>query len=289
MQSRAEVNFPPCQATFFCIQYAQKPKEEKEEQMKNTIPLVVAVVLGLLAVFAVSRTLSKQSGSVHGKEVSVLVANGNLKSGGMIAAENFRETRVPLAYLPKQHVLAEQKATILGQTLSRDIAAGDYIQWNDIGQSSSLGEMVGEGEWAVTVKFVNGELVKMLKPGDEIAIIGQYNIEIEKESDSPDVQKSKVKDSRSVTMVLFPQVRILGMTGRSGGGSVLLSLPPAQAMTIIATEANGVRLWASLRRPHDDKSINRKDCGRFDAQAFAQMYEGCKDITIPDQPFNKVK
>lgn len=257
--------------------------------MKNTIPLIVAVVLGLMAVFAVSRTLSRQSSGVHGKEVSVLVANGNLKSGGVIAPENFRETMVPLAYLPKQHILAEQKATLLGQTLTRDVAAGDYIQWNDIGQSSSLGEMVGEGEWAVTVKFVNGDLVRMLKPGDEIAIVGQYKIEIERESDSPDVQKAKVKDPRNVTMVLFPQVRILGMPGRSGSGSVLLSLPPAQAMTIIAAEANNVSLWASLRRPHDDKAINRKDCGRFDAQAFAQMYEGCKDITIPDQPFNKVK
>ena len=57
--------------------------------MKNTIPLVAAVVLGLLAVFAVSRTLSKNGSSQYGKEITVLVANGNLKSGTVISAENF--------------------------------------------------------------------------------------------------------------------------------------------------------------------------------------------------------
>ena len=49
--------------------------------MKNMIPLVVAVVLGLAAVFAVSRALSKNGTRQYGKEIAVLVANGNLKRG----------------------------------------------------------------------------------------------------------------------------------------------------------------------------------------------------------------
>ena len=55
------------------------------------------------------------------------------------------------------------------------------------------------------------------------------------------------------------------------------------------TPANRTSLYAALRRPHDDKATNRKDSGQFDGSAFAKMLYGCKEIVIPDQPFNKVK
>ena len=67
--------------------------------MKNTLPLIVATILGLLAVFAVSRTMSRQSADKAGKGPEVLVANGNLKAGDVIAAENFRPLSVPTTYL----------------------------------------------------------------------------------------------------------------------------------------------------------------------------------------------
>ena len=255
--------------------------------MKNTIPLVVATVLGLLAVFAVSRAMSRTGGNLSGKEVSVLVANGNLKSGEAIAAENLRSANVPLAYLPKQHILEDQKTLIVGQTLVQDVAAGDYVLWNSIGQSSSLGDAVGEGEWAVPVTFANGELVRLLKRGDEIAIIGMFRVQEERESDSPDANAPKETVVKTVTAVLFPQVRIMGFGSR--GTAVLLSLPPAQALTIIAAQQEAEGLYAALRRPHDDKSTNRKDTGKFETQAFSDMMMDCRLIPIPDQPFNKTK
>ena len=157
--------------------------------MKNMIPLIVAVVLGLAAVFAVSRALSKNGTRQYGKEVSVLVANGNLKRGSVMSSENFRRAVVPSAYVPKQHILGDQDASILGQTLVRDIAAGDYILWNDFGRQSSVGESVGEGEWAVPVSFENArQFAKQLKPGDEIAVVGMFEIQEEVKSTSADAR-----------------------------------------------------------------------------------------------------
>ena len=195
--------------------------------MKNMIPLIVAVVLGLAAVFAVSRALSKNGTRQYGKEVSVLVANGNLKRGSVMSSENFRRAVVPSAYVPKQHILGDQDASILGQTLVRDIAAGDYILWNDFGRQSSVGESVGEGEWAVPVSFENArQFAKQLKPGDEIAVVGMFEIQEEVKSTSADARAKPETVKRTVTTVLFPQVRIMSM---SSDGSVLLSLPPQQA------------------------------------------------------------
>jgi len=254
--------------------------------MKNMIPLVVAVVLGLAAVFAVSRALSKNSTGQYGKEVTVLVANGNLKHGNVISSENFRKAAVPSAYVPKQHILGDQDASILGQTLVRDIAAGDYILWNDFGRQSSVGESVGEGEWAVPVSFENArQFAKQLKPGDEIAVVGMFKISEEVKSASADANAKAEIVERTVTTVLFPQVRIMGM---ASDGSVLLSLPPQQALVAIAAQ-NQARLFVVLRRPHDGKATSRKDNGQFDSQAFVDMLQGCPKVQIPDQPANKIK
>ncbi len=254
--------------------------------MKNMIPLIVAVVLGLAAVFAVSRALSKNGTRQYGKEVSVLVANGNLKRGSVMSSENFRRAVVPSAYVPKQHILGDQDASILGQTLVRDIAAGDYILWNDFGRQSSVGESVGEGEWAVPVSFENArQFAKQLKPGDEIAVVGMFEIQEEVKSTSADARAKPETVKRTVTTVLFPQVRIMSM---SSDGSVLLSLPPQQALVAIAAQKQA-RLFVVLRRPHDGKATSRRDNGQFDNQAFVDMLQGCPKVQVPDQPSNKAK
>lgn len=251
--------------------------------MKNAIPLVVAVVLGLLAVFAVSRTLAKNSTGRYGKEVSVLVATGNLKSGGNVGPDHIRAKLVPMAHLPKQHILDAQRSTVIGQKLLRDIPAGDYVLWSDVGQSSNLSESVGDGEWAVPVHFKNTDLVRLLKPGDEIAVVGMFSVQEKKQSTSADADAKAEYVNKSITSVLFPQVRVMGMAGT---GTILLSLPPQQVLTIIAAQEQA-NLYVALRRSHDDKATNRKSSGKFDCSAFSQMLEGCVPVAIPDQPFNK--
>ena len=51
--------------------------------MKNIIPLVVAVILGLAAVFAVSRTLSKDSANIE-RKVNVVVTSRTLEKNETI-------------------------------------------------------------------------------------------------------------------------------------------------------------------------------------------------------------
>lgn len=253
--------------------------------MKNLIPLVVAVVLGLVAVFAVSRALAKNGTDRTANQIMVVMANGNLKSGGVISKENVRFASVPLAYVPKQHILKEQAPSLIGQTLSRDVVAGDYLQWNDIGRASSVGESVGEGEWAIPLRFQNSEMVALLKPGDEIAVVGRFRVGVESKSASADVDAATKVDTKTVTAVLFPQVRIMN---KIGNGVILLSLPPQQAMIAISAQEDA-SLYAVLRRPNDEKATNRKDGGMFDGSAFVKMLEGCPPISIPDQPVTKMK
>lgn len=251
--------------------------------MKNTIPLVIAVVLGLIAVFAVSKQMQRNSSGQHGKGVDVLVVNGPMKSGKEVVATDLRSVSVPLSFLPKRHILNDQKSLVIGQKLVRDIAKDDYIQWDDIGQAASLGDLVGEGEWAVPVGFANPSLVKLLKAGDDIAIVGMFEMKDRIKGTTGDADEEEREIRKTVTSVLYPKVRIMGMIG---GGTVLLSLPPQQALAVIAAQKQAT-LYAALRRPHDEKATNRKDNGLFDGSAFSEMLNGLPKIAIPDQPFNK--
>lgn len=254
--------------------------------MKNILPLVAAVVLGLLAVAAVSRSLARNQSGQGMQEVEVLVANGNLKAGGVLSSQHFRAKRIPFPYAPKQHIRAEQSAYLVGQTLSRDISQDDYLQWSDIGRSTSLGESVGEGEWAVTITFANTAMAKLLSAGDEIAVVGVFKTKRELENTSADANAAKRYEERTVTTVIFPQVRIMSM---AGSATALFSLPPEQALAAIAAQKEAQEIYAVLRRPHDDKAVNRKETGAFYNDAFAKMLNGCKDVYVPDQPESKVK
>lgn len=51
--------------------------------MKNVIPLVVAVILGLAAVFAVNRTISKDSGRLE-RTVEIVAASRVLTAGEVL-------------------------------------------------------------------------------------------------------------------------------------------------------------------------------------------------------------
>ena len=112
-----------------------------------------------------------------------------------------------------------------------------------------------------------------------------FEIQEEVKSTSADASAKPEIVKRTVTTVLFPQVRIMSM---ASDGSVLLSLPPQQALVAIAAQ-NQARLFVVLRRPHDGKATSRKDNGQFDNQAFVDMLQGCPKVQVPDQPSNKAK
>ncbi|MBR6058467.1 MAG: hypothetical protein IKP58_09905 [Victivallales bacterium] len=246
--------------------------------MKNIIPLVIAVILGLAAVFAVSRTVSKNKENTE--EMVEIVAASRVLSGGEVVAEAFISPRsVPVSALPKQHVKWENRSTVLGQKVLRTIAKDDYLLLSDIGMSRSMGNVIGDGEWGFPVNFADSSLVSMLQPGDEIAIIGTFNVS-ETYKQGKDLDAQEVTYTRSVTSVIFPRVRILEITSNGG---VFLSLPPQQALALTAISREA-ELYPLLRKTNDTKALNRKDGGIFESSALTRMIEGLTPIDIPAVP-----
>ncbi|MBP5639333.1 MAG: hypothetical protein J6X55_07635 [Victivallales bacterium] len=246
--------------------------------MKNVIPLVVAVILGLLAVFAVSRTMSSRYDS-NVEMVEVVSASRMLNEGEAVTEGFIIPRSVAVSSLPKQHIKWSNRNMIIGQQLIHAVAKGDYVLLSDVGGvTTSKGNIIGEGEWGVPVSFADNTLVKMLQPGDEIAIVGTYKIQ-EKVKRGKDMDAATDIIQRQVTTVIFPRVRILELTS----SGVLLSLPPQQALALTAIQQQA-ELYPLLRKTNDTKALNRKDGGIYENSTLAKLAENLIHIDLPATP-----
>lgn len=246
--------------------------------MKNIIPLIVAVVLGFVAVYAVSRTISKQNENTE-KIIEVVAASRGLAANETLTDAFINPRMVPSSSLPKQHIKWENRNMIVGQKVLHAIPKGDYILLSDVGMTRSMGNVIGDGEWGTPVTFSDPTLVKLLQPGDEIVIVGAFKVvQTVKRDKNVDAVPETVR--KTITSVVFPRVRILDITSNGG---VLLSLPPQQAIALTAIQRNA-ELYPLLRKTNDTKALNRKDGGMFEDSAISRMIEGLNVIDIPSVP-----
>lgn len=245
--------------------------------MKNVIPLITAVLLGLAAVFAVSKTV-KNSEKPEEKKRYVLIVTGDIMPGELIQESRVGVKEIPESAAPKNCIDESNKAFTFNQRAKRRIARGDYILYSDIELDQSKSSTLGDGQWGVPVTFSDGVLLKMLQPGDDIAIIGTFvyrdRIKVEKNADA----EAKIVE-KTVTTVIYPRVSILEIQG----SSVLLSLPPEQAIALTAIQRKA-KLYPILRKKKDDSALNRLDGGKFEDSALTDMIKGLQKIEIPLVP-----
>jgi Flp pilus assembly protein CpaB len=254
--------------------------------MKNYVPLVLAVLLGLAAVFAVSRILAARQEAKEGT-TSVVAAARDITSGEELTEDAVMQKSVPMSARPAQAISWSQASMIQGQKALRPVIAGDYLLLSDIGLTRSMANIVGEGEWAVSLSVAGGGIARFLQPGDEVAIIGTF--QVEQQAASADLSSEAQAVVKQATLVLFPRVRVLEIAGRAGGeegaaGEILLALPPPQAQALIAAQREATELSLALRRPGDETAINRLDAGMVDDSTFRSLLDGLKPVIVPAVP-----
>ena len=253
--------------------------------MKNFIPLILAVLLGLAAVLAVGRLLQARKQAVE-KTTTVLAVTRDVNAGDVLTSDSIMEKKVPVSARPAQAILWTRAEMVIGQKALRAIAQGDYVLLSDVGLSRSMAEIVGKGEWAVSLTVPPGGIARIVQPGDEVAVIGTFKIKSKVKT--ADLAAAPDEISREATLVLFPRVRVLDVgTLSSGGepsaGELILALPPQQAQVLIAAQAKA-RLTLALRRPGDDAAINRMDAGMVNEETFDKLLQGLEAFDMPKIP-----
>lgn len=261
--------------------------------MKNIIPLVVSVILGLAAVYLVSRLLFENKNADLENKVSVVVAARDLDARDELSQWSLTYKDIPESAVPRNALLWENVGLAYGQQLPHAVSQDDYILMTDIRIQTTLGDCARQGEWTVPVTFSDPALVKMLMPDDEIAIISTYvsqNVSIDKDMTVSDGSGVKMTESRE-TSVLLPCVRVIGIANEQGSfresggssGTVFVSLPPQQAMILIAAQRES-ELYPVLRKRNDSVALNRKDGGVVNADTFAKIRKGLVPAELPEIP-----
>ena len=256
--------------------------------MKNTIPIIIAVVLALAAVFAVSRMRSNKDVSSENM-VEIVSAARDLSAKETIKEGYVVPRLVPQNALPAKSIPWAKVNIVLGQEVLRSIAKGDYILLNDVGMNHSLSNLVTGGEWAVPVTFSDDSLLQFLQPGDEIAIWGTYSSKTT--IPSADLSKPPTVVEEKATSVLFPCVRILDIGTGDGirreegvrNKTIIVALPPQQAGLLIAAQ-RVAELYPALRHSNDMAARNRLDAGVINDSTFSEMRKGLIPVKLPEIP-----
>lgn len=169
--------------------------------MKNFIPLILAVLLGLAAVLAVGRLLQSRKQATE-KMTSVVAVARDIAAGDVLTADSVMEKRIPISARPAQAIFWSRAEMVKGQKAMRSIAQGDYVLLSDVGMSRSMADIVGEGEWAVALTVPPGGIARIVQPGDEVAVIGTFKIKTKVAT--ADLAAAPEEVSKEATLVLFP-------------------------------------------------------------------------------------
>ena len=263
-----------CQWIFTLI----KPRTTKRRKIvKNILPLIVAVLLGVAAVFAVSKTLKKQDRPVE-RSRYVVIVTGEIAEGELIPETRIGVKAVPESAAPLNCIDERNKAITYNQRAKRLIAKGDYLLYTDIELDQSKSRALGDGQWGVPVAFSDSMMLRFLQPGDDIAIVGTFKYK-ETIKQSKDANAEPIVREKTVTAVVYPRVSILDIQS----GTVLLSMPPQQAVALTAIQKQA-KLFPILRKKKDNNALSRKDGGMFEDSAMTDMVKGLHSIGIPEVP-----
>ena len=219
--------------------------------VKSWIPLVVAGLLGLIALVVARQVLSK-SGNANGAAptVGVAVAARDLPAGGELAAEDLAVTRVPAELMPAGSFRAAAEA--VGRTTRDPLTKGEAVVERVLTPTGTLGGITGlikKGHRAMTLEVNEFTgLAGMIQPGAMVDVIAVLRDEKSGQPAARTVlQRIEVKAvGRNYNPTPAPE----GGPPAPPSNNITLMVTPRQAQILQLASQNG-RPWLVLRNNLD--------------------------------------
>ena len=232
--------------------------------MRNKLALVVAVVLGLVAIYGVYRFLEQEKEKLAGQHrtVAVATASQQIPAGTTITADMLSDTgkKIGVGSISKDHILFDRRAWLIGQTINTNMDRGQsFFNSYFRKQVEKLHSKLVHGERALTLRVdaisgVAGNIV----PGSHVDILGTF-------TQAAAAGKSGTTTQTTQTRMLLPNVTVLavdnritdvqygampGVASRQGYGSVTVAINASEAnLLTYAQKVAGITL--ALRTPAD--------------------------------------
>jgi Flp pilus assembly protein CpaB len=276
--------------------------------MKSKLPLVMAVIIGILAFLAIRAYVNKMQQQAQDllKGEPVVAARVDIRRGDEVTMQMISPKSVPRQFIPRQALQgSDDVKLLLGRKAAVDIAKGQIILWSDLVTETrgGLSTIIPEGQGAFTVAIGKGIKPGLIQPSDHIDILGSFAAP-KPNQPMPATTATWRQGSDMVNVVLLQNVTVLAVgeafgnapRAESGGGAELtlsLTLPETQLLMFAAEHGE---LGAVLRREGATAVKPRAELPRVTFEAIEQiigdldqkrMYrsvevqQGSKSINVP--------
>ena len=237
--------------------------------MKNKLALVIALVLGVVAVYGVWKFLEKTKGKYQEvyRPVRVAAAKHRLKAGTVMEMKLMLDAgkEVVENSLTGDHVHHNDRYRLLGLTVNRDVEQGEPLLASYFTRPVvRLDRTIGLGERAITLSVnpitgVSGNIV----PGSHVDILGTFPL-------TEAGARATGGGASGRTMLLLSNMTVLAVdsrtlepqyAGTSGArrstySSVTLAVSPDEANILVHAQSIG-NLTLALRTPADAAELTR--------------------------------
>jgi len=252
--------------------------------MKNRIPIIAAIILGLFVIFAIQNYLKREREKVQSqlRQAVVLVAGQNIPKGTELTEAMLKWRDVPSQAVHHKSMTSEdERRQIVGRKLRIAIPQGQAILWTDleIEKRGGLSSLIPEGERAFSAEF--GETA-LLQLNDRVDIIGIFN---EPKDDATGLVGGPggvqfADQNSTVCIVLLQNVNIIAIgstigevyqaPGEISGGTITFSLTLPEAQLLMYASTHG-ELAMVLRRDGDVEVIARENLPRITMQELERI------------------
>ncbi len=256
--------------------------------MSRNLALLIAVILGLLAVFLVYKYVQKMHADVYQgmNMVTVLVAADNLEEGTTLTAQNVAFRQYPAKYVATRAITPDAAPSTVGALAKYNLEKGKPILWSDLEMADvaevGMAEMLQPGMTTFVMPVTDETGVAgALRASQRVDVLYTFDMaQFQNPSQSADVSsaptdvaalkdyvlKAMARESSSpndATAVLFQNVLVLGTgsadSDSSGVGAdttqatydtVTLMVTPEQARMLTFCQDHG-KMSLLLRRAGD--------------------------------------
>ena len=218
------------------------------------IAAVAAVLVGLFAVVAVNKYITRKTTVAPTPKASILVATAEIKEGSEIGEEMLGSAEIPFEALSNNHIalpakddagyqkaFSEALEKIVSRKAKRLVAANTPVFWTDIDTEPKIpfADLIPDGYRAVTVPVDSvSSVCGFIKPGSRIDVVLTSS-----EEKLGLVTGQAAKEARQYDLESNP----------SGYGTMTLALPTKAAIMIVQARTMG-QITYLLRNVHDTKT-----------------------------------
>lgn len=229
--------------------------------MKEKLPLIVAIVFGIIAFVGINSYLKKQDQPTQ--VATVLVVNKALAKGDRLAMDDVGRLQVPRDMVRNLsgYFIPGNESLLVGMVLAKDmkpnepIFEGNFILPEDAPRVRRFSEKLRVGERAISLPVDSpGSVSNFIRVDDRVDILANIAVpeQVVRTFTVPNEGVQEVTDTeyRATTLFMFENVKVLAVgdmfeeleddrLGGGGGGNVTIAVTPREAQILAWAMRNG--------------------------------------------------